>query len=140
MMPDHLSMDKHMNDGAIVVALVQLMGVLAYGTIKSVEKFNAIVAANDATTAAQVRLTAAMGNIANAVIHFMYVWTLYSENETYLNAGMLDAENIVGPAALVGTNLIVGLISIFFGSTGRWVSFIYNTLVAIAGSFLPVVW
>merc|ERR1719230_1150990 len=100
MMPDHLSMDKHMNDGAIVVALVQLMGVLAYGTIKSVEKFNAIVAANDATTAAQVRLTAAMGNIANAVVHIFLVWTLYSENETYVAAGMPDVENLTGPIVL----------------------------------------
>ena len=133
------------NDGGLVVALLLLVAALAYGVITAVSTYAhgkvdrfAAAASKEGKEARLARLLSGWANICNAIVHCILVLAISSDRETYLAAGMDDADDLTGATVLAGLNCLVGLNSLM--RDGRRTAFAWNVFIIVAGTLIPLVW
>ena len=131
------------NDGGVVVSLFFMVAAIAYAMFTAVAYYTNAVPAkarvkNDPTLL--VRLLSGWANIGNAVIHAMLVIYMKAneDNPSEYWVKERDLGGIEGPVFLLLLNLTAGLVALRGGSMKF--PFGWNSFVACAGSFLPVVW
>lgn len=123
------------NDGAIVAVLLVMMLALAAEMLMAIGLY-----ATHQTRVARLTLISGWSNVANAIVHLWLVITLYSDTDRFLQAGIADADNLVGPLVLMGIHMALGLRTLCTESAGPAFPFGWNLFVAISGSLVPIVW
>ena len=131
------------NDGGVVVSLFFMVAAIAYAMFTAVAYYTNAVPAkarvkNDPTLL--VRLLSGWANIGNAVIHAMLVIYMKANEDNPSEYWVKERAlgGIEGPVFLLLLNLTAGLVALRGGSMKF--PFCWNSFVACAGSFLPVVW
>mmetsp|Transcript_70598 Transcript_70598/g.117226 ORF Transcript_70598/g.117226 Transcript_70598/m.117226 type:complete len:193 (+) Transcript_70598:17-595(+) len=133
------------NDGGIVVALVLLIAMLCTVFFSAIVLYASADIAitkdqKEKTVRARriARLLSGWANIGNAVVHALLIVMLVSDTKRFKVFFPDEAEMPAGPIGLLVLNALVGLKSLKGG--GIILALGWNSFIALAGSFIPIVW
>jgi len=133
------------NDGGIVVALVLLIGAIAFALFSSVATYAAATASAYAGEGERyerkvARLLSGFANVGNAAVHGAFVIFLQASKtstDPYIVSTL--AQGMAPLYILLGINGTVGLLALC-GIGGPVPAISWNTFVIVAGVFIPTVW
>ena len=126
-------------DGGVVVALFFMAGAIAFAICSTVALYESSTR-EKGNHARLLRLLSGWANVSNSFIHVLLTIYMLSnaanDSEYWIEERKLGG--IEGPVGLTVLNFLAGL-SALRGYSSKF-PLVWNTFVAAAGTFIPVVW
>lgn len=126
------------NDGGIVATLFLMVGAISYALFSAVSMYAALSSRSKDETRL-LRLLSGCANVSNGVVHLLLVVLMYSKSES--TDPFYVAELKEGYGSLIGLMTINTAVGIHSLKGGRpTAALCWNGFVALAGTFIPMVW
>lgn len=141
-----MSSASETTDGGVVLSLFLMAAALTYAMYTSVTVYvnnkKKVDDSNETTTQTLVRTLCGCSNLGNSIVHVLLIVYIKANEGSGLafweRERELQADGIGGPLGLAIVNFAAGMCSIY--QKHLVFPLVWNTFVAVAGTFVPIVW